>query len=410
MNNKYVVIIGALDTKGEHLLFLRDRIKQNGLKAIVIDLSMGSEPLFQADITSQDVAQAGGGSIEEIRASRDRAMITQIMEKGAIEKIKQLHSAGKVNGIIALGGTSIALMGSYIMKVLPFGIPKIIVCSAAMPAYVARWFDTLDVAVMQCIVEFAGLNQLVERALVIAAGAISGMVKEIPAGTDLHLTRGSIAITQLGFSENCALYVRKYLEKRGYAVYPFHAQGTSDRAMEELITQGHFDGVIDIVPAGVIEEIFEGNRAAGPKRLEAAGERGIPQVIAPCEINLTGCGPTRKNNDKYISRERVLKIDELRAGTRYNVEELKIGAGAYAEKLNRARGPVSILIPLRGWSSLDREGSILYDPKEDKIFVEELRGKLRPDIEIEEIDCNLEDPEFALALVEKLDNMLQERG
>jgi uncharacterized protein (UPF0261 family) len=100
-----------------------------------------------------------------------------------------------------------------------------------------------------------------------------------------------------------------------------------------------------------------------------------------------------------------LKIDEIRAATRFNPEELRIGANAYAEKLNKAKGPVSIIFPLRGWSSLEREGSILYDPEQDRVFVEELRRNLRPEIEIEEVDCNLEDPPFALALVEKLETL-----
>jgi uncharacterized protein (UPF0261 family) len=403
MTAKNIVVIGTLDTKGEQILFLKDRITKRGHKAIVVDLSMGDAPLFQADITPQEIAQADGKSIEEITVSRNRSMAAHVMEAGAIKKIGELYSDRKVDGMIAVGGATMALIGSRIMEVLPFGIPKIIVCPAAMPAYIGLWFSTLDVAIMQSIVEFAGLNDLLKDVLARAAGAICGMAEEAsPPGT-LRVPKGAIAITQLGFSDNCAKYVRQYLEERGYVVYPFHAQGISDRAMDGLIDQGYFDGVIEIVPAGVIEDIFEGHRAAGPKRLEAAGQRGIPQVIAPGTVNLTGCGSTRKHYEKYASRERVMKIDEIRAMTRFNDEELRIGAKAYADKLNKAKGRVSILIPLRGWSSLDREGSILYDPKQDQLFVEELRRNLKPEIEIEEVDCNLEDPQFSLALVEKLE-------
>lgn len=405
MTAKNIVVIGTLDTKGEQILFLKDRITQRGHKAIIVDLSMGDAPLFQADITPQEIAQADGKSIEEITVSRDRSMAAHVMEAGAIKKIGELYSDRKVDGMIAVGGATMALIGSRIMEVLPFGIPKIIVCPAAMPAYIGLWFGTLDVAIMQSIVEFAGLNDLLKDVLARAAGAICGMAEEAsPPGT-LRVPKGAIAITQLGFSDNCAKYVRQYLEERGYVVYPFHAQGISDRAMDGLIDQGYFDGVIEIVPAGVIEDIFEGHRAAGPKRLEAAGQRGIPQVIAPGTVNLTGCGSTRKHYEKYASRERVMKIDEIRAMTRFNDEELRIGAKAYADKLNKAKGRVSILIPLRGWSSLDREGSILYDPKQDQLFVEELRRNLKPEIEIEEVDCNLEDPQFSLALVEKLETL-----
>jgi uncharacterized protein (UPF0261 family) len=405
MAAKNIVVLGTLDTKGEQILFLKQRITQRGHKAIIVDLSMGGTPLFQADITPQEIAHAVGKNIEQIIESRDRSMVTQVMESGTMKKIGELYSDKKVDGILAVGGASMALIGSHIMEALPFGVPKIIVCPAAMPAYINLWFTTKDVAIMQSIVEFAGLNELLKDVLARAAGAICGMAEESFPPGELRVPKGAIAITQFGFTDNCGKYVREYLEERGYVVYPFHAQGISDRAMDSLIEQGYFDGVIETAPAGVIEDIFEGHRAAGPKRLEAAGKRGIPQVIAPGSVNLTGCGITRKHREKYATRERVMKIDEIRAMTRFNDEELRIGAKAYAEKLNQAKGRVSILFPLRGWSSLDRENSILYDPEQDRVFVEELRRNLKPEIEMVDVDYNLEDPEFALALVEKLDSL-----
>jgi uncharacterized protein (UPF0261 family) len=407
MISKSIVVIGTLDTKGEQIGYLLDHIAQEGFKPIVFDLSTGGDPLFEADIKPQEIAQAGGKNFEEIKSSNDRATITQVMQAGAVKIIQKLFSDKKVDGIIVVGGMSMAITGSNIMKTLPFGVPKIIVCPAAMPAYVTQCFGTMDVAIMQSIVEFAGLNKLLKDVLARAAGSICGMAKKANVSEAIGVSKKSIAITQFGMSDNCAKNVRQQLEKMGYTVYPFHAQGTSDRAMDNLISQGFFDGVIDIVPAGVIEEIFKGNRAAGPHRLEAAGERGIPQVIAPCGINITGCGPSRKDNEKYTSRNKILRIDKLRAATRYNASELKTGARAYAKKLNEAKGPVAFLVPLKGWSSIDKPESILYDPEEDMVFVEELRKNVKEEIEIEEIDCNLEDPSFASALVEKLDTFYQ---
>jgi uncharacterized protein (UPF0261 family) len=178
--------------------------------------------------------------------------------------------------------------------------------------------------------------------------------------------------------------------------------------MDRLISQGFFDGVIEIVPAGLIEERFKGNRPAGLERLDAAGERGIPQVWAPCCLNLTGAGPTRTNREKYVASGRVLKIDDMRAMTRFPIDELVIGAELYAEKINRARGPLKLVVPLRGWSSIDKEGSILYDPKEDQIFINELKKHLKKDLEIEEVDCNLEDIDTARALVDSLDTYIKD--
>jgi uncharacterized protein (UPF0261 family) len=381
LGNKCIVLLGTLDTKGQELLFLKNQIERRQCDAVMIDVSMGGEPLFEAEVGPQEIAKLGGKSVEEIRQSKDRDSITQVMEKGAIAKVKQLHAARKLDGIVALGGVSMALFGGHVMEVIPFGVPKLIVCPGAMPAYISAWFGATDVSVMQCIVDFAGLNELVKNVLHRVAGGICGMAQATEVST-LKLVKKSVAITQFGFSENCARWVRQHLEERGYIVYPFHAQGIGDRAMDNLIMEGFFDGVIDVVSCGVIEEMFKGNRGAGPKRLEAAGEKGLPQVIAPCSINITNAGPNRRYAEKYASREKKYKIDDLRILTRYNAEELTSAAKVYAEKLNQAKGPVSILIPLRGWSSLDRKGSVLHAPEEDKVFVDELRKNLRPGIGI----------------------------
>lgn len=408
MGKKYVIVLGTLDTKGEEIQFLKQQLDRKRCSAIIIDVSMGSQPLFKADVEPAEIARLGGKTIEEIRLSKDRDLVTQVMERGAMEKVKQLYSAGKVGGIMAVGGSTMALFGAQVMKLLPFGIPKIIVCPGVIPAHVRRLCATMDMILMQGVVDFAGLNELVMSILARAAGAICGMMKDSDEVIS-RLLEKSVAITQLGWSDNCARLVKRHLEERGYRVYPFHAQGIGDRAMDDLILQGFFNGVIDIASAGVIEEIFAGTRAGGPKRLEAAGERGLPQVIAPGSINITNASLTRRQSEKYVNREKILKQDEARVETRYNQEELVTAAKVYADKLNKAKGPVKILFPTRGWSSLDRKGSVLHAPEEDKVFVEELRRNLRPEIGIEELDCHLEDAEFALALVEAFVRMEQSR-
>ena len=408
---KKIVIIGTVDTKGEQLRFLKERIESSGHEVILMDISMGGHPSYQAEITPEEIARLAGKDLEEIIASKDRSAVVNTMTMGAQQKALYLLSNGELHGIVALGGATIALAGSRVMSKLPFGIPKVIGTPAAMPAYVGRWFGANDLTVMQLIMEVAGMNDLVKNALAQVAGAISGMVEEACDYTSLRLPYPSIAITQIGFSDQCAKNVERILEEKGYHVFPFHAQGVSDRAMDRLISQGFFDGVIEIVPAGLVEEKFEGNRAAGMERLDAALKRGIPQVWAPCCLNLTGAGPTRTNREKYLATGRIFEIDEIRAMTRFPTDELVIGAQLYAEKMNRAKGPLKLVVPLRGWSSIDREGSVLYDPAEDRFFVEELRKNLRTDIEIEEVDCNLEDMETAKVLVDSLDTYMQvERG
>jgi uncharacterized protein (UPF0261 family) len=406
---KKIVILGTVDTKGEQLQFLRERVVSRGHDPILMDLSMGGHPGFRADITPREIAELTGRKLEDLTASRDRLSVTNVMTAGAQQMALDLISRGSLHGIVALGGATMALIGSRVMSKLPFGIPKVIATPAAMPVYVGRWFGATDLIVMQLIMEIAGMNDLVKNALAQVAGAVSGMVEEAYDYKALKLPYPSIAVTEVGFSDQCAKYVEGLLTEKGYAVYPFHANGTSDRAMDRLIAQGFFDGVIEIVPAGLIEAKFRGNRAADMERLDAAGERGIPQVWAPCCLNLTGAGPTRNNREKYTASGRVLNIDEMRAMARFPRDELLVGAKLYAEKINKAKGPLKLVIPLRGWSSLDREGSVLYDPEEDRLVVEELKRNLTVPLEIEEIDANLEDFQTAKALVESLIRFMEGR-
>jgi uncharacterized protein (UPF0261 family) len=403
---KKIVVLGTMNTKGEQLQFLKEGVLAQGHEAIVMDLSMGGRSRWQADISPAEIAGLAGRRYEELAVSKDRGEVTNIMSSGAVKKALELVSNDSLDGIVAMGGSTMALMGSQVMSKLPFGIPKVIATPAAMPVYVGAWFGAADIVVMQLIMEISGMNDLVKNGIAQVAGAVSGMVNRAADYRALKPPRPAIAVTEVGFSDQCAKQVEKLLEAKGYHVFPFHAQGTSDRAMDRLIAQGFFDGVIEIVPAGLIEARFQGNRAADMTRLDAAAERGIPQVWAPCCFNLTGAGPTRFNRDKYTASGKVLQIDAMRAMARFPLDEMLVGAKLYAEKINKAKGPLKLVVPLRGWSSLDAPGSILHDPAQDRLFMDELKRNLTNPIEIEEVDANLEELKIASALVDSLDAMM----
>jgi len=404
---KRILILGTLDTKGEHLALLRQKIAARGHEPILMDLSLGGKSDVPADITPQELVALAGADVAGFDASRDRAEKATVVIRGARIKVAELLTERGVDGGVALGGASMALTGSRVLASLPFGAPKVIATPAAMPAYLSEWFGANDIAVMQVIMEFTGMNDLLEQVIGQVAGVISGMVEESRPASSLRLPYPSVAITEIGFNPKCSHRVAELLEEKGYHVYPFHAQGISERAMDNLIDQGFFHGVIDMVPAGLIEEILQGNRAGGMERLDAAARTGIPQVLAPCTLNLTGCGVTRKNGPEYWSRERIWKMDELRALTRLNADELRTGAEAYAKKLNATTGPTVFLFPTKGWSAIDGPGTVLYDPEEDQVFFRTLRSHVKPEVEFRELDCNLEDPAFAEALVEQFHRMFQ---
>jgi uncharacterized protein (UPF0261 family) len=410
---KTVVILGTLDTKSAQIGFVAEEIKSKGYQVILMDMSTGTGPSHPAEITCDEIAKAAGATIEEIRASRDRDKISKLVIEGASKKANELLESGKLDGIMAIGGYSAATICTRVMKSLPFGLPKLMVSSAAgLPVPdVGGWFGTSDITMMNTLVDLVRLNKMVKSVLNRAAGAICGMLGVAMGDlrTILSTEEPLVAVSVYGPSENCGQLVCELLERRGYGQIVFHAQGVGDRAMEDLIAQGFFDGVVDMVLGGVSDEILEGGRAAGPYRLESAGARGIPQVVAPSGSNMTGAGPMRKNREKYISRQKVLKIDDIRVMVRLNEEEMRLVADTVAEKLNKAKGPVQFFMPLRGWSSWERENSILHAPELDKIFLEQLKKRLKPGIKIIEIDSNLEDSIFATAMVEAFDEMMKGR-
>jgi uncharacterized protein (UPF0261 family) len=386
-----------MDTKGPEALYVRRRIEEQGLRPTLMDLSTrGRRQSSGADIGLAEVAKAGGSSLKLLASSSERGRNTEAMISGAVKIAHRLLRGNRIHGILGLGGYSGSLMTSEVMHSLPFGFPKILVSSAAaIPGLSTRFIQTSDILLFNSVVEIAGLTGLLknvlDRAVLAMVGTLQGQVTEPSADR-----RKAIAMTMLSPCEGCARAVRAALEKSSYPVVGFHATGIGDRAMEAMISEGLFSGVIDLAPGAVGEHLFGFMRDAGPTRLEAAGRMGIPQIISTCGVN--HITPRKSKYTREHDLRRRHDIDALRTWLRMSPRELKEVAALFAEKLNLSRGPVRVMIPLRGWSSVDAPGNATYAPEEDRIFTAELRKDLRKDIEIEEVDANMEDPEFAEAV------------
>ena len=403
---KTILIISTLDTKAKETDYLRQEIINKRYNTILMDIGMAKESPLSVDISARQIAEASGSSIEDIRNSNERDKITAKMIKGAINKVRGLESAGKFDGVIGIGGSTGSLMITSIMRALPFGIPKFMVSStAALPGLSSRYFGTGDITIMNTVIEISGLNNLLKNLLSMAANAICGMVETVTLSLSsiTDKDRPLIAMSQTGGCEQCATYVYEHLGEKGFQVIGFSASGVADRAMEDIIGQGFFQGVIELAPGGVGEEMVGGMRAAGSNRLETAGEKGIPQVIAPCIVNLMS-PPKSKYKPEYKTRKKY-DIDALRTLIRLSPEEISSVAEVFAYKLNKATGPVIFLVPLHGWSSIDREGSQIYEPETDRIFLDKLKKLVKPQIKIREIEANIEDPEFGSSVVEAFEEV-----
>lgn len=403
---RVIAIVATLDTKGEEADYLRQLILKRGHRPIVIDIGMGRRPLVPADISADEVALCGGAEIEELRASSERRKGIQAMTNGAIVKVKELYEAGRLDGIIAIGGASGTLVATTIMRALPFGVPKFMVSSAvSMPGLAGGFFGPGDITIMHSVVDIEGLNRFVANTLSHAVGAICGMVEVQALSLTPDKERPFVAITSYGYTEKCAQYVRQALEGKGYEAIRFHATGAPETAMEELVDQGLFVAVIDLVPSSITHAMFGGPRIAGPQRLEVAGRKGIPQVIAPAGVN--NFGRIMNMMTPELKARKHFVMDGQRVTIRLSAEEMVKIAPVYAEKLNKAEGPTKFLVPLRGWTAVDGEGGPLYEPETDMLFVSELRKMLKPEIEIREIDANIEDPAFAQAVVAAFEEVMR---
>jgi uncharacterized protein (UPF0261 family) len=395
---KTVLVISTLDTKSQETLYLRDKLEACGLQPLLMDISMRGTQVSLADITPQQVAAAGGGNFDDIRESKDRTLITNITIAGASKIAKQLQIEGKIQGVTGMGGATGTFMITEVMRTLPFGVSKLMISSAAaLPGLSTRYIGTGDIILFHSVIELSGLSDLLKNVFDRAAHAMAGMI--FGKMTLPKTGQGkAIAMTMLGPCDKCADRVQSALQESGYQVIGFHAAGICDRAMEEMIALEMFQGVVDLAPGGVGEHLFGFMRDSGPNRLESAGKVGIPQIISTCGVN--HITPAKSKYTPEHMQRRKYDLDKLRSWLRISPDELKEVANTFAVKLNRALGPVKILIPLKGWSSADLPGNPTYDPEEDRIFAQVLREKLKAEIEIVEVDANMEDSAFAAAVVE----------
>ena len=396
-----VLVISTLDTKKDAAMYLKNKIEETGVNCKVMDISMGKHNFDCADIPASEVAEAGGSTIEEINNSRERSKITEIMTNGAGKIAKKLFNNNELDGIIGVGGSTGTLMISDIMKSLPFGLPKVIISStAALPGLATRYIGKGDIMLFHSVVEIAGISELLRNVLDRAAMSVAAMSKIKPISKS-RKDKKAVAMSMFGICEKCATYVRELLEERGnFEVIGFSAAGVCDRAMEDMILEEYFDGVIDLAPGGVGEYILGGMRAAGPERLENAGKVGIPLLVTPSGVNVMSPNK-RKYKPDYYERKKF-DLDKHRTMLRVNAEEMKMVAEEFAKKLNKVveKSKVTFLFPLKGWSSIDYEGSAIHEPETDKVFIETFKKLADKRIVIKEYNLHLEDKEFAEKIVE----------
>jgi uncharacterized protein (UPF0261 family) len=398
-----VVLVGTLDTKGLEYEYLRERLQAHGVETIMVDAGVLGEPRSKPDIGREEVARAAGADVDALAAADDRGAAVETMARGAAAIVTALHAEGRLDGVLALGGSGGTAVATEAMRALPVGVPKLMVSTMAS-GDTRPYVGASDVTMMYSVVDISGINAVSARILANAAAAMAGMAAaEPPAAAG----EGSlVGATMFGVTTPCVTTARERLEELGYEVLVFHATGTGGQSMEALMRSGFITASLDITTTELADDLVGGVLSAGPDRLEAAGELGIPQVVSVGALDMVNFGPIDTVPAEFRGRNLYRHNPTVTLMRTTAAECAELGR-RIARKLNAARGPVTLFLPLRGVSLIDTEGQVFWDPEADRALFDALRETLDPDVDVRELDTDVNDPAFARAMADTLHEHLQ---
>jgi uncharacterized protein (UPF0261 family) len=387
---KNIVIVGTMDTKSEESIYLAELIRRRGHNPLLMDVGTGGTVSIKPDFTREEVALATGRTLGEIlKNASDYTDALLTMAKGAKSIIEDPQR--KIDGVLTIGGSTGTSQALVIMKDLPLRIAKLALSTVALIAeIIGTDAVAIDQTMMRTVADLWGLNRITRLALQRAGGAICGMVEE---QTEVEGGKRAVAISALGtttYVDRC----KSMLEEKGYEPIVFHSVGTG--AFEKLVRQGYITGTLDLSCYELLNLVAGGSVRGGEDKFTAATEKGIPQVISLSGLDFFPWPLTLPLPDHLVDRTKV-RHGGLIYLIKTSPEEKVETAVRMAERINKATAPVTVLVPLRGFSSVDRSKEMpFYDPGAGLRFAAVLKEKVsNPLVVIEEMDVHINDPEFA---------------
>ena len=387
------------------LLLLKMKIEKRGHRALLINTGVLGEPLIPPDVSANEVAKAGGKSLEELRKIRDKSTAMKVMTKGIAIVMDRLFKQKKIDGGLSMGGSNGTIIGTSGLRALPLGVPKVMVSTVAS-GDTQPYVGISDLVMIPSILDVSGVNRVSAQIYANAVGTIIGMVEtEVPQVQNKPLITASMFGNTTKLVNQCS----KILSKKDYEILVFHAVGTGGRMMESLIQQGFISAVLDVTPTELVDEYIGGVLSAGPNRMEAATKWYIPQVIAPGCMDMVNFWGMETVPEKWLDRKLYAWNENVTLMRTTPEENAKLGK-ILAEKVNRSIGPVAIYLPLKGISELDSLGNPFWWPEANEALFSSIKENLRDDIPVYEINSNINDPEFAEAVSNQLLSFLNENN
>jgi uncharacterized protein (UPF0261 family) len=396
-----VVLLGTLDTKGVEYAFLRDRLREHGADVLVVDAGVYEPVGLEPEIARDEVARAGGADVAELAAAGDRGAAVTAMAAGAEQIVRRLFAEGKLAGILALGGSGGSSIATQAMRALPVGVPKLMVSTVAS-GDTRPYVGAVDVTMMYSVVDISGVNRVSARIMANAAGAIAGMVESTVPELD---EKPLVGATMFGVTTPCVTRARERLEELGYEVLVFHATGAGGQSLEALVRAGFLVGVLDATTTELADELVGGVLSAGPDRLEAAGAAGVPQVVSLGALDMVNFGPRDTVPPQFEGRNLYVHNPTITL-MRTTPEECAELGRTIGRKLSQAEGPTVLFVPLRGVSMIAVEGQPFYDAAADDALFAALRATLDESVEVHEVETDINDPAFAVAMADRLHELI----
>jgi uncharacterized protein (UPF0261 family) len=401
-----VVLVGTLDTKGIEYGFLRERVREQGVDVVLVDAGVLGDPLIEPDIRREEVARAAGADVAQLAAAGDRGAAIAAMAQGAAATLVRLYGEGRLDGVLGLGGSGNSSIIAEAMRALPVGVPKLIVSTVAS-GDTRPYMGATDIAMMYSVVDISGINRISAQIMTNAAAMIAGAAQA--QAPDLGHERKLVGATMFGVTTPCVTVARERLEELGYEVLVFHATGTGGESLEALVRAGFLAGVLDATTTELADELVGGVLSAGPHRLEAAGEQGVPQVVSLGALDMVNFGPVETVPGRFADRTIYVHNPTVTL-MRTTPDECRELGRRIGRKLAAASGPVVVYVPLGGISAIAVEGQVFHDAGADAALLEGLGETLPGTIERHDLPQDINDPAFATAMADRLDELIRERA
>lgn len=397
-----VLVVATMDTKGTEVSYLEGCLRELGIPVLILDAGILGESPFPVTISRHEVAAAGGMVLSEVRTLGHEGKALAVMISGAIRHARDLQEKKIIGGILGLGGSMGTTLGTGVMRAFPVGFPKLMISTMAS-RNTRSFVGTKDILMLHAICDLSGINRVTRKVLRNGALAIAGMVGH--RTEEPQPAKPLIVLSTLGTTEAAAQIVRRELEKKGCEVMVFHTVGSGGEAMEEIIQEEDVKLVVDLSLHEILDHLFGGDYDAGPNRGATALARGVPTILVPGNTDFLVSGPLSTAEQRFPGRLYHVHNAAITC-VRSEPKEVEAVAMRIAQMCGEAKGPVTLFVPMAGFSAFDRLGGPFYDPEATRLFAETVKKNLAQGISFELSRHHINDPEFGDILLQAAGRVL----